>query len=57
MSTLVFLPAWNEAENLPAVLDELKLVLPEVDVLVVDDGSTDDTADVARGSGAQVVSF
>ena len=57
MSTLVFLPAWNEAENLPDVLDELKLVLPEVDVLVVDDGSTDDTADVARGRGADVVSF
>ena len=57
MSTLVFLPAWNEAENLPAVLDELELVLPEVDVLVVDDGSTDDTADVARGRGAEVVSF
>jgi len=57
VSTLVFLPAWNEAENLPAVLDELKLVLPEVDVLVVDDGSTDGTADVARARGAEVVSF
>jgi glycosyltransferase involved in cell wall biosynthesis len=57
VGTLVFLPAWNEAEKLPAVLDELKLVLPEVDVLVVDDGSTDDTADVARGRGAEVVSF
>ena len=57
MSTLVFLPAWNEAENLPAVLDELKLVLPDVDVLVVDDGSTDDTAAVARAGGAEVVSF
>ena len=45
MSTLVFLPAWNEAENLPAVLDELQLVLPEADLLVVDDGSTDATAD------------
>jgi glycosyltransferase involved in cell wall biosynthesis len=57
VSTLVFLPAWNEAENLPAVLDELKLVLPEVDVLVVDDGTTDGTADVARARGAEVVSF
>jgi glycosyltransferase involved in cell wall biosynthesis len=57
VSTLVFLPAWNEAENLPAVLDELKLVLPEADLLVVDDGSIDATAEVARAGGAEVVSF
>ena len=55
--TLVFVPAWNEAENLPAVLDELRRELPDADVLVVDDGSTDATADVARTGGAEVVSF
>jgi glycosyltransferase involved in cell wall biosynthesis len=55
--TLVFLPAWNEEENLPAVLDELQQGLPEADLLVVDDGSTDATADVARAAGAEVVSF
>ena len=55
--TLVFVPAWNEEENLPAVLDELRQGLPDVDVLVVDDGSTDRTAEVARGRGAEVVSF
>jgi glycosyltransferase involved in cell wall biosynthesis len=55
--TLVFIPAWNEAQNLPAVLDELHAQLPDVDVLVVDDGSTDGTADVARARGATVVSF
>ena len=53
----MFVPAWNEEENLPAVLDELRAELPEVDVLVVDDGSTDGTADVARGHGAEVLSF
>ncbi len=53
----VFIPAWNEEENLPAVLDELGRDLPEADVLVVDDGSTDATADVARARGAIVVSF
>ena len=57
MSTLVFLPAWNEEENLPAVLDELHDVLPDADLLVVDDGSTDGTAEVARAGGAEVVSF
>src|ERR1041385_5468257 len=55
--TLVFIPAWNEEENLPAVLEELHRGLPEADVLVVDDGSTDGTADVAREYGAVVVSF
>jgi glycosyltransferase involved in cell wall biosynthesis len=55
--TLVFIPAWNEEENLPAVLDELAVGLPNVDLLVVDDGSTDGTARVAREHGAAVLSF
>jgi glycosyltransferase involved in cell wall biosynthesis len=55
--TLVFIPAWNEQENLPAVLDELRRELPGVDVLVVDDGSTDGTAAVAREHGAEVLSL
>ena len=55
--TLVFIPAWNEEANLPGVLDELHAGLPDADVLVVDDGSTDATADVAREHGAEVVSF
>jgi glycosyltransferase involved in cell wall biosynthesis len=55
--TIVFVPAWNEEENLPAVLDELRQGLPTADVLVVDDGSTDRTAEVALGRGAEVLSF
>jgi glycosyltransferase involved in cell wall biosynthesis len=55
--TLVFVPAWNEEDNLPAVLDELGRELPRADVLVVDDGSTDRTAEVARTHGAEVISF
>ena len=55
--TVVFIPAWNEEENLPAVLDDLKTELPAVDVLVVDDGSTDGTAAVARERGAEVLSL
>jgi hypothetical protein len=55
--TVVFIPAWNEEQNLPGVLDDLEAELPDVDVLVVDDGSTDGTADVARERGAQVLSL
>jgi glycosyltransferase involved in cell wall biosynthesis len=56
-NTLVFIPAWNEERNLPAVLDELAEGLPDVDVLVVDDGSTDGTVRVARARGAEVESL
>jgi glycosyltransferase involved in cell wall biosynthesis len=55
--TLVFIPAWNEENSLPAVLHELKQELPGADILVIDDGSTDRTAHVAREQGAEVLSF
>jgi glycosyltransferase involved in cell wall biosynthesis len=47
--TTVVLPAYNEGAALPHVLDELGEYLdPSYEVLVVDDGSNDDTADVAE---------
>jgi glycosyltransferase involved in cell wall biosynthesis len=55
--TLVFLPAWNEEGSLPAVLVELRAELPGTDLLVVDDGSTDRTPEVAREHGAEVLTF
>src|SRR3954467_2969644 len=55
--TLVFIPAWNEEASLPGVLAEAGATLPEADLLVIDDGSTDGTAGAARAGGADVVSF
>jgi len=55
--TIVFIPAWNEEQSLPQVLVEAKESLPGVDLLVVDDGSTDKTPHVARALGADVVTF
>ena len=55
--TLVFIPAWNEEQNLGAVIEELRRELPQADVLVVDDGSTDNTAEVGRVHGAEVLSL
>ena len=55
--TLVFIPAWNEERSLPGVLAEAHEALPDADLLVVDDGSTDATAAAARNAGADVVSF
>jgi glycosyltransferase involved in cell wall biosynthesis len=55
--TVVFIPVWNEEENLPAVLVDLERELPDADVLVVDDGSTDHTVEIARRHGAEVLSL
>jgi glycosyltransferase involved in cell wall biosynthesis len=55
--TLVFIPAWNEEASLPGVLADAREALPDADVLVIDDGSTDATAAIARAHGADVVSF
>ncbi len=52
---LVIIPAFNEAEALPAVLAELAERVPELDVVVVDDGSTDATSRRARDGGAVVL--
>jgi len=52
---LVIIPAWNEETPLPAVLRELRTHLPACDIVVISDGSTDRTADVARAGGAEVV--
>jgi hypothetical protein len=55
--TLVWIPAWNEEQSLPSVLEEVRRELPDADILVIDDGSTDGTAAAARAGGAHVVSF
>ena len=45
---IVIIPAFNEEKNLPNVLSELKEYDPSLSIVVVDDGSTDRTAQVAR---------
>ena len=52
---LVIVPALDEADSLPDTLDALHAAAPRVDVLVVDDGSHDATAAVARSRGVTVV--
>jgi glycosyltransferase involved in cell wall biosynthesis len=55
--TLVFIPAWNEEASVVGVIGEVREHLPEADLLVVDDGSTDATADRSREAGAIVASL
>ena len=52
----VILPCKNEAENLERLLPKLLTVLPEAEILVVDDGSTDGSKRVAEGCGVRCVS-
>jgi glycosyltransferase involved in cell wall biosynthesis len=53
--TLIVLPAFNEEASVGAVLAEIQRAMPGVPCLVVDDGSTDDTADRAEAAGATVL--
>jgi glycosyltransferase involved in cell wall biosynthesis len=52
---LIIVPAYNEAESIPRVLEDLREHVPEADVVVVDDGSTDATAEVAESLAAAVL--
>lgn len=54
---LVIMPAHNEASNLPRVIPELRRAAAGYDLLVVDDGSRDNTAEIAACLGAQVVTL
>ncbi len=58
MKLIVQIPCYDEAEHLPAVLASIPRRIPGVDcveVLVIDDGSTDGTGEVARAHGADHV--
>jgi len=52
---LVIVPAWNEERNVGNTVREILETDPAYSVVVVDDGSTDDTARVAREAGARVI--
>ena len=52
---IAVVPAHNEAEAIGGVVDEIRTCNPSFDVVVIDDGSTDDTAGVAASRGAAVV--
>ncbi len=53
---LVVIPAFNEAEQIAIVIQQVKQQVPEVQILVVNDGSSDQTEQKALASGARVLS-
>jgi len=56
MNPLILIPAFNESARIAGVIEGVREVYPESDILVVNDGSRDDTAGQARAAGATVVS-
>ncbi|HEX5608710.1 MAG TPA: glycosyltransferase family 2 protein [Solirubrobacterales bacterium] len=57
MRTLVFIPAWNEEASIAAVIADVREHLPQADILVVDDGSTDATTATAQAEGVLVATL
>jgi dolichol-phosphate mannosyltransferase len=47
-------PTYNEVENLEAVVKGIRAVVPDAGILVIDDGSTDGTAALARRLGEEL---
>ena len=56
MRVSIVLPAKNEAPGIRLFMPALKALLPDAEIIVVNDGSTDDTAEQARALGAVVLS-
>ena len=52
---LFIVPAFNEGDSIRGVVDALRLHWPQAGILVVNDGSTDLTAEIARNRGATVL--
>lgn len=54
-SMLILIPAFNEEENILHVLEDIKEHCPEIDYLVINDGSTDNTLEICKKNGADVL--
>ena len=52
---LIIIPAYNEKESLPDVIASVRKEIPEADILVINDGSTDATGFIARREKVEVI--
>lgn len=56
MTVTIIIPAYNEQDSIAATVTGIKEIGPEFQILVVDDGSSDNTATLAKEAGAEVIS-
>ncbi|WP_410770547.1 glycosyltransferase family 2 protein [Fontibacillus sp. BL9] len=57
MKTLIIIPAYNEEGSIATVIRDIRLHVPEADVIVINDGSTDRTKQLAEQAGAKVLTL
>lgn len=57
MKTLIIIPAYNEAENIEAVIRNITKCAPDMDYVIINDCSKDKTADICREKGFNYVSL
>ena len=57
MSLLVVIPAFNEANSIANVIQDIRIHIPSATILVVDDGSSDKTVEVAESAKVKVLSL
>lgn len=55
MKILVIIPAYNEEHTIRNVVNKIQVCIPEADILVINDGSKDNTSIIALDSGANVI--
>lgn len=53
--SLIIIPAYNEAATISNVIQSIRRTLSNFDMIVVDDGSKDDTAEIAKANGIKVI--
>ncbi len=55
--TLIIIPAYNEEKNVPRVIEEIQRIGLSGEIIVIDDGSTDSTPEIAGKRGVKVISL